>query len=196
MKVRSTKSARDVISDLDLAYERGYLERPVRFGNIHTYLGKPELTPVLRSLVQESSKPLAAVETTFAYDSTGFSTCQYTRWEDIKYRGATEHDWVKAHFGIGVKTHIITDMIIEGRDASDLSQLPELLRITSENFTILEVLADKVYNTVKNQEKSLILARPPTSRLSQLTQAVIRDRGGIPIISTGIGARNSENIIT
>jgi hypothetical protein len=46
---------------------------------------KPELTPILIAMIRESAAPLAAVETTFAADSTGFSTCQYKRWFDEKY---------------------------------------------------------------------------------------------------------------
>jgi len=52
----------------------------------------------------------------------------------------------------GVKTRIITDVVIEDRDASDLGQLPTLLNTTVQNFTVQEVLADKVYNVAHNQE--------------------------------------------
>ena len=42
--------------------------------------------------------------------------------------------------------------MIEDRDASDLGQLPRLLNTTVEHFMVKEVLADKIYNTVHNQE--------------------------------------------
>jgi transposase len=57
------------------------------------------------------------------------------------------------HIMAGTKTHIITAVIIKERDAADLGQLPELLRITAQNFTIREVVADRVYNTVRNQKE-------------------------------------------
>jgi hypothetical protein len=96
--------------------------------------------------------PMASVETIFAVDSTGFVGNRFVRWYDIKYRGLTERVWAKAHFMCGVETRIITDVVIEDRDASDLGQLPTLLNTTVQNFTVKEVLADKVYNVAHNQE--------------------------------------------
>ena len=66
---------------------------------------------------------------------------------------ATEHLWAKLHVMLGTKTHIITAAVIKGRDASDLGQLPELLGMTARYFAIHEVVADAVYNTVRNQEE-------------------------------------------
>jgi hypothetical protein len=71
-------------------------------------LEKPELSPVLKHLIELSSLPLKSVETDFAVDSSGFTTTRFTKWHDHKYRGSTEHHWVKAHLMCGVKTHIVT----------------------------------------------------------------------------------------
>jgi transposase len=52
----------------------------------------------------------------------------------------------------GVKTHIITDAIIDGPNAADSGQLPQLLKTTAEHFTIRQVVADKGYSVVKAHE--------------------------------------------
>jgi len=63
------------------------------------------MTPILRSLVELSALPLKGVESDFAADSTGFSTCRFVRWFDHKYGVVRqEHDWVKCHMMCGVKT--------------------------------------------------------------------------------------------
>jgi len=166
-KVYWNQSARRVVAHLDLACERGYISRPLSFSKITGTLENPALTPIIKSLIMLSSRPLAAVEESIAFDSTGFTTANYTRYyEDIKGikdkdtkdiikkdRGTKEHDWVKVHIGCGVKTHVITGVVVKDRDAPDLKQLPELLGLTlSNNFSVKEVLCDAIYNSVNNQE--------------------------------------------
>jgi hypothetical protein len=82
----------------------------------------------------------------FAVDSTGLLGSRFIRGRDVKYRGMLEHMWAKIHLCCGVKTHIFVAAVVGDRDASDLAQMPELLRMTQQNFKVDEVLADKVYN--------------------------------------------------
>ena len=112
---------------------------------------KEEATDILLDLIVRSSLPAAPFERVFAANSTGFAGKSYVRWQDIKYRGAHEHLWTKMHAMSGTETHMITAVVIKERDAADLAQLPELLRITKQNFIIEEVICDRVYNTVENQ---------------------------------------------
>jgi len=56
-----------------------------------------------------SAQPLIPVETTFAVDSSGFSTGQFMRWLDVKY--GKEEDrrmWLKLHLTCGTTTNIVT----------------------------------------------------------------------------------------
>jgi transposase len=149
-KVYSTFSGRRFISDLTEAYERGYLKTLPHFNSIFNYLENPALTPILKQLITDSSLPLKAIEKDFAVDSSGFTTTRFTRWFDHKYRGNKEHNWVKAHVMCGVKTHIVTTIDIQHRDASDTLQLPSLLAITAGHFNVSEVSADKAYASVSN----------------------------------------------
>jgi transposase len=149
-KVYSAKSGRRVISQLHEAYERGYLERTIHFNRISSYLEKSSLSKILRDLVVKSSRPLAAVETIFAVDSTGFTGSRFTRWGDVKYRGRKERRWAKLHVMCGVETHVITDAIILGPNTADTRPLSELLSTTAMHFNIREVVADKGYSVVKS----------------------------------------------
>jgi transposase len=152
-KVYSTFSARRFMCDLKDAHEKGYLSKPVHHNSLNAYMEDTALTPILHDLIVRASLPLKAVETVFAPDSTGFSTSRFVRWFDEKY-GVTRsgHDWVKAHAICGVKTNIVTAVTIEGRDAGDSPQFKPLVEATAENFTVMEVPADKAYLSNDNLE--------------------------------------------
>jgi transposase len=152
-KVYSTLSTRRFACDLKDAHERGYLSRTLHHNKVNCFLCDPDLTPLLYQLVQRSALPLRTIETTFAPDSTGFSTSKFVRWYDEKYGvERSGHDWVKVHVMTGTKTGVITAVRIEGRDAGDSPQFGPLLKTTAENFKIEEVSADKGYLAVENVE--------------------------------------------
>lgn len=151
-KVYATVSARRFISDLADAHTKGYIARLPHFNSILNYLELPEFTPLLHTLIQKSSLPLKAVETDFAADASGFSTCRTVTWFNARYGHEQDnHDWLKVHLMCGVKTNIVTSVEITGRYANDGPQFPALLAATARNFTIGEVSADKGYATVENQ---------------------------------------------
>src|SRR4029079_19396231 len=101
---------------------------------------------ILKALIEESASPLKAVESNFAVDSSGFSTCTFVRWDDEKYgKMRREHQWVKAHLMIGVKTNVVTSVEVTGPDANDYPYLPRLLNATTQRFQVAEVSADKAY---------------------------------------------------
>lgn len=54
------------------------------FNSVSNCLEHDDLTPLLQQLVSISSLPLAALESEFAVDSTGLTTCRYARWFDAK----------------------------------------------------------------------------------------------------------------
>jgi transposase len=153
VKVYSGFSSRRFGSDLLEAFEKGFLVRPLHPNKINCYLENPAITPILHKLIEQSSLPLRAVETVFAPDSTGFSTSRFVRWYDEKY-GTTRsgHDWVKAHAICGVKTNIVTAVIIEDRDAADCPQFKPLVEATAKNFQVDAVPADKAYLSRENLE--------------------------------------------
>ena len=148
-KVYSTVSQRRFLSDLREAYRRGYISKVPHFNSISNYLENPKLTPILRDFITKSSLPLRAVESDFAVDSSGFTTCRYTRWFDVKYgREMTRAEWVKCHVMCGVKTNIVTAVEIGDKHSSDVKFFCPLVETTSRNFTISEVSADKAYGSL------------------------------------------------
>lgn len=152
-KVYSTLSARRFSGDLEEAHAQGHIGQLLHFNSVLKCLESPAVTPILTSLIQRSSLPMQAIETTFAPDSSGFCTSRFIRWFDVKY-GITrqEAEWVKVHIMTGTKTNIVTAAEIHGRDANDSPILPSLLKTTAETFTIREVPADKGYISVENLE--------------------------------------------
>jgi transposase len=152
-KVYSTFSSRRFSCDLKDAHAKGYLSRSVPGVKVCAFFGNAEYTPILQQLIVQSSLPLRAVETTFAPDSSGFSTSRFVRWFDEKYGvSRSGKDWVKVHIMTGVKTNIITAAEIHGRDANDSPIMPSLLKTTAQNFAVKEVPADKGYSSIENIE--------------------------------------------
>ena len=134
------------MSDIRDAHSKGYLSRVPHFNSICNYLENPELTPILYSLITETSLPLKSVEVDFAADSSGFTTSRFVRWFDHKYGTVRQqHEWVKVHLMCGVRTNIVTAVEIRDKDASDTKLLPDLVDTTAKNFTISEISADKGY---------------------------------------------------
>jgi transposase/predicted nucleic acid-binding Zn finger protein len=150
-KIYSTLSTRRFMSDLRDIYMKRYISKLPCYNAMITYLEKPEMTPYLRWLIIQSSLPLKSVETDFAIDSSGFSTCQYVRWFDEKYgKEQSERDWVKAHLMCGVKTNIVTAAEIGGAHSSDHNYFAPLFNETAKYFNVKECSADKAYSSYAN----------------------------------------------
>ncbi len=124
-KVYSTVSQRRFMSDLREAHRRGYITKVPHFNSISNYLDNPELTPLLQGCITKTSLPLQSIETDFAVDSSGFTTCRFSRWFDHKYGEIRQrHDWVKCHVMVGVKTNVVTAVEILGRSTGDAQDAP------------------------------------------------------------------------
>ncbi len=150
-KVYSTVSGRRVMTDLRELETKGFMAKAPSYNSIFDYLGNPTLTPLLKSLIEESASPLKTIETDFAVDSSGFATTTYNRWFDHKWgKERSEAKWIKAHLMCGVKTHVVTSVEATAFESADAPQLPELVNATAKTFSINEVSADKAYSSRKN----------------------------------------------
>jgi transposase len=146
MKVYTTVSGRRASGDIRACAEGGHLAHAPSYNSIFDYFDKPEMTPILVKLIEESAKPLASVETSFAVDSTGFGTSVYRRWYDAKYgRDMREHQWLKAHAIVGTTTCVVTGVTITDSTAHDSPELAPLVTSTAKRFNVCEVSADKAY---------------------------------------------------
>lgn len=157
MKVYGTKSARRTMTDLRGYVDAGYLSRAPHYNSIFNYFEDPGLTPLLKTLIEESASPLAVIEDDFAADATGFSTSSFARWFEERPGGeaaaAPAHlrkKWVKLHLVSGVRTHVVTSVQVTDGHRNDSPMLPELLQATAKRFDMAEVSADKGYLSIEN----------------------------------------------
>jgi len=149
MKVYEGRSGRRVSSALRQCHEDGLTSKHVPYNTLSEYMRDPNLTPLLRTLLQESAAPLAGIERTVAVDSTGFGTQTYDRWYDEKWgRDKKRRKFVKAHAACGTESNICTDLVVN--DRGDATQLETLLNGTTKCFELDEVSADKAYSSKKN----------------------------------------------
>jgi len=157
-KVYSTVSQRRFMSDLRDAHAKGHISKVPHFNSISNYLESEVLTPYLEMLIEESSLPLQAIESDFAVDSSGFSTCRFFQWVDAKYTNPqlmTKREWIKVHLMCGVKTNVVTAVQISDRYANDSPFFKQLVDATAKNFVMQEVSADKAYLSAANLQTVL-----------------------------------------
>jgi len=150
-KSYTAMSGRRFTSALKEAQATGLIAKAAHYNSAFRYLENPELTPLLKALIEQSASPLRAIETDFAVDSSGFATSVYSRWFDHKYgKERTKQAWVKTHLMCGVNTHVVTSVEATPTETADAPQLPALVNTTAKTFTINEVSADKAYSSRRN----------------------------------------------
>jgi len=152
-KVYSTVSGRRFMSDLRDAYDKGYISKLPCYNSIFNYFEDENLTPYLKMLIEESSLLLQTVESSFAVDSSGFSTSRFVQWVQAKHHDPKlleAKNWVKVHLMCGVKTNVVTAVEITDRYSGDYPQFKGLVETTGNNFTMSEVSADKAYLSLDN----------------------------------------------
>ena len=156
-------SSRRFTPDLEDARKAGMIRKAPHFNSLTNYLSKPELTSVLEQLVTLSSLPLRSIETTFAPDSSGFSTCRFLRWYSRKHGRETDNrEWVKAHVLCGVRTKVVVSALVSEWSANDSPYMVPLLeRAAKARFGIREVVADKAYLSRRNVEAAARLGAVP-----------------------------------
>lgn len=146
-------SSRRFSCDLLEAHKRGYVSKPIPGSKTPQFFEKAMFTPILVDLIEQSAAPLKAVESTFAVDSTGFSSSRFDRWYDQKYGvEKLKSVWVKLHASIGTKTNVVTAVRILDKDAGDCPQFKPLVQATAKTFKVNEVSADKAYTSKENFE--------------------------------------------
>jgi len=116
------------------------------------FLMDKKTTGILQSLIHVSSLPLAGLEIDFAVDSTGFSTTAFGQYCIFKHKKIRKHKWQKLHLCTGVKTNVVTYAIVTDSNVADITQFKELVELTSLNFDINEVSADKAYSSRANYD--------------------------------------------
>lgn len=100
-------------------------------------------------LIEESSLPLRSIESDFAVDSSGLSTCRFVQWVNAKYSDPQlmeKREWVKVHLICGVKTNVVTAVEVTDCHAADYPKFKPLVDRTAQSgFQMAEVSGDKAY---------------------------------------------------
>jgi transposase len=150
-KVYSTVSTRRFMTDIREAETKELVTKAPSYASNVRCFENPELTSLLKLLIEQSATPLKSIESDFAVDSSGFTTTTYNRWFDYKWgKERSEAKWVKAHLICGVKTHVVTSAEVTATETADSPQLPQLVNATARNFNINEISADKAYSSKNN----------------------------------------------
>ena len=133
------------MSGIREAVSAGRMSREPYFTTPIRYFERPDVTPVLRELIQRSALPLRDVEVDFAQDASGFASTAYNRWFDHKWGGnKKEVKWVKLHLMCGVRSNIVTVAEATSSMSADSPYLADFVQVTAQNFRINEVSADAV----------------------------------------------------
>lgn len=182
LKVYGGMSGRRNQTDLREALKRGTLRKSVHYNTLSRYLEKPELTPIIKQLIIESSLPLKAVESDFAVDSSGFATGGTVKWMHQKYSKPhiiDKADWLKVHLMCGVRTNIVTSVEVTHAHAGDSPYFQPLVETTARNFRLGEVSADKAYSAEKNMHLVLIHGGEPYIAFRKNATATNRRSGSV-----------------
>lgn len=152
-KVYSQVSSRRFSTDLKDAETKGYINQAAHYSILNRYMEKVSLTPFLEMLVEQTSAPLAALEDSFAIDSTGLGISNSVAWSRAKYHDQkmlVNKNWVKIHCCVGTRTGIISGIEITDKRGHDAQQFSSLLDQTRRNFAVKEISADAAYSSKRN----------------------------------------------
>ncbi|MBS3053966.1 MAG: SWIM zinc finger family protein [Candidatus Aenigmarchaeota archaeon] len=139
LKVYSTFSLRRFMTYLREAKEDGHIGKAPSFASVGHFMQRKDVTPVLMELVEKSSLPLRSVETQFAMDSSGFSTSRFGRWYDFRHGSdKTKRVWFKAHVMVGVKTNVVTSLVMSDGYGNDGKHFPELMEVGRQGLPVAE----------------------------------------------------------
>jgi len=147
MKVFVGMSGRRATTDVRACETAGHVDHAPHYNSLFRCVEDPALLPLFRALVDESAKPLVAIEKQFAVDGTGFATQTYVRWFDYRYGEEKRcQRWVKAHAMVGTITNVITAVEVTESNVNDSPMFAGLVERTAANgFDVEEVSADKAY---------------------------------------------------
>jgi transposase len=139
------------MSDLRAAKDNGLIGRAASYNSIFNVLEAESTTAILKAMIEESARPLKAIESHFSVDSSGFSGCKFDRCYDHKWgKYQIQRAWCKAHVMCGSVTNVITAVEIFDKNTNDGTMLKPLLASTVQRFNVAEVSGDLAYSTHAN----------------------------------------------
>lgn len=151
-KVYVGSASRQLTSHKREAHEAGFISQIPRASSVLNFFSSPDTAELLKDLIGLAAAPLNDVEDgVFATDSTTFSLPLFKKWFDKEKGGVqVKRLTVKCHLFCGVKTNVIAAATFTKGHELDGREFPTLLHNASKRFRIVEVSADKAYNSVDN----------------------------------------------
>jgi transposase len=165
-KVHLNQSARRARGLLIALHQdgKGILPRIPNYSVPSRFFNRPLATPILVDLIERSGLVLRDIEDagTVAIDSSGFSTSTMGAYFTEKYAPDRRHRFVRAHLGVGVKSHIVLSVRVTDEHGADSPQfIPLLRRLAELGHTPRRVVADKAYLSRANLEAAGSLGIDP-----------------------------------
>jgi len=143
-------SSRRGVSELKLLQKQGYIEQAPHFNTVLNYFKDKRIRLILKQLILIAGLPLAQFEDVVAVDASGFGTSLYSKWLSVREHAGKRKDYRKVHISTGVKTNVVTAIEVSEGARHDSPYFEGLVRITSSNFSIKQVLADMGYTSKTN----------------------------------------------
>ena len=147
------------------------------FKTLSNYNENNSILIILDKLIEESSKPLSAIEHDFATDATGIRTNLFSSWYSIRCKKEIKkRDHLTIHITTGVKSNIITALNVETKSGRDNEIFREHVDKTAKNFDADEFSGDGRYWCKENCKKAVEVGAKPYFKVWKNWSG--RSRGG------------------
>ena len=147
------------------------------FKTLSNYNENNSLQIILENLIEESSKPLSAIEHDFATDATGIKTKLFSSWYSLRcMKEIRKRDHLTVHITTGVKSNIVTALNVEINSGRDNEIFREHVDKTAKNFRCDEFSGDGKYWCKENCKKVHQVGAKPYFKVHKNWSG--RSRGG------------------
>jgi len=132
------------------------------FKTLANYNEKGSLQIISEKLIEESAKPLSAIEQDFATDMTGIRTTLFSSWFSIRAKKKIrKRDHLRDHITTGLKSMIVPAVDIRMKEGEDNIIMRNHVDKVIEDFTINDWLGDSKYWCKQNCSKVVAVGGIP-----------------------------------
>ena len=133
-------------SELRIAQRLGIVDNIYKRSALNKYLGKPEVTLLLKKLLRTIAEPVAVIETQLTTDATGIGLAySRKRWVEVRNDHQQHKLFVKLHIICGAKSNVVFAANITKGTAHESPLLKALIEETVEYVEAREISADSGY---------------------------------------------------
>jgi len=162
-KIYYKTSYRDIIGELNNHKKELGLKKVPHFNTLRKYMVESRMTVILGILLLFLLQPIAALETTFASDATGFGTSRKSEYFSVVTKSQTKKDagtkkekkkllqkkkkkdFVKLHVTIGTVTQMVVCAVSTIGKKHESTKFETMVSMVATVFSIKEWLSDAGY---------------------------------------------------